>query len=356
MVYRVPNRRACQPEREIEIICRRFRPEDKAAVLSVLGASYGGWHGEENEAFWTWKFERNPHGQARIYVGDDGGRIAGCYILNPVMLRVGETTIHGAQAVDAAVSPDYRGRGVLADLAQTALKEADDDGIKLIFAFPSQGAFGGQVRVGFKPHMVVPKTYRPLLGPTRRRRFAGLTLGEANTFDARFDVFSKRGRDCEVSVQRDRDFLQWRYHEHPTQTYDTLTCERDGDICGYSVLTIKATRNLVSPGYVVDLQVSPESKSAAMFLAYHSLRHLRSLGARVGVSWERPSGTEQEALRSVGFSSRYASIRRRLTRPTYVDQLIVFDAEDKARREARPNCRGADSPRWSLVPGDADYI
>ena len=236
-------------------------------MLSVLAASYGGWHGEASEAFWTWKFERNPHGQARIYVGDDGGRIAGCYILNPVMLRVGEATIRGAQAVDAAVSPDYRGRGVFTDLAQTALKEADDEGIKLIFAFPSQGAFGGQVRVGFKPQMVVPKAYRPLLGPARRRRFAGLTLGETSMFDARFDVFHKRGRDCEVSVRRDRDFLQWRYHEHPTQTYETLTCERDGEICGYAVLTVNASRKLASPGYVVDLQVSPESKSAALFLA-----------------------------------------------------------------------------------------
>jgi Acetyltransferase (GNAT) domain len=75
-------------------------------VLSVLGASYGGWHGEENEAFWTWKFERKPHGHARIYVGDDSGRVAGSYILIPVMLRVGGTTIRGVQAVDVAVSPD----------------------------------------------------------------------------------------------------------------------------------------------------------------------------------------------------------------------------------------------------------
>jgi hypothetical protein len=95
--------------------------------------------------------------------------------------------------------------------------------------------------------------------------------------------------------------------------------------------------------------------SSAMFLAYHSLRRLRSLGARVAVSWERPSGTEQEALSSIGLSPRYASVRRRLTRPTYVDQLIALETDDGVHREARPNCGGADSLRWSLVPGDADY-
>src|ERR1700693_261417 len=172
------------------MICRRFRPEDKDGVFSVLAASYRGWHQEANEAFWTWKFEQNPHGEGRVYVCDDEGRIAGCYILTPVMLRVGDATIRSAQAVDAAVSPDYRGRGVFTDLADVALKEAAEDGIGLLFAFPSEGAFGGQVRVGFKPQMVIPKAYRPLLWPSRRPRSNGMTLGEAHEFDARFDVFS----------------------------------------------------------------------------------------------------------------------------------------------------------------------
>lgn len=335
------------------MIWRRSRPEDKAAVISLLGASLGGWHGDHNAAFWRWKFERNPHGQAHIYVGDDGGRVAGCYVLNPILLRAGETTIRGAQAGDAAVSPEYRGRGVFTSLAQTALKDAVREGIGLIFTFPNQGSFGGQVRVGFKPHLVLPKTYCLLLSPARRRRFAGLTLGDVRTFDARFDVFS-RGRDQEVSVQRDPDYLQWRYCQHPTQTYETITCEKDAEIYGYCVLSVNTTRKL-SPGYVVDFQVLPEAESAAAFLAYHSLRRLRSLGARVAVTWERPSGPEQEALSSLGFSRRYGSIRRRLARSTYLEQLIVFNDEQELR-EGLLNGGGADPMRWSLVPGDADYI
>lgn len=337
------------------MICRRSRPEDKAAVISVLGASHEGWHGEKNAAYWSWKFERNPHGQAHIYVSDDGGRIAGCYVLNPVLLREGETTIRSAQAVDAAVSPDYRGRGVFTALVQSALKDAVEAGIGLIFTFPNQGSFGAQVRVGFRSRMVLPKAYRPLLGPTRRRRFAGLTLGEVTDFDARFEVFN-RGSDREVSVQRDPEYLQWRYDQHPTQTYETITCERDGQVCGYCVLTVNATRKVLSPGYVVDLQVSRESESAAAFLAYHALRRLRSLGARVAVTWERPRGPEQEALKSLGFSRQYASIRRRLTRPAYVNQLIVFGDEAGRLYEAQPNRGVAESLRWALVPGDADYI
>jgi GNAT superfamily N-acetyltransferase len=337
------------------MISRRYNPDDKEAVMDVLRACYEGWHGDSNEAFWTWKFDRNPHGPARIWVGDEGGEITGCYILNPVTLQVGGATIRGAQAVDAAVNPDYRGRGVFTDLARAALTEATDEGIRLVFAFPSEGAFGGQVRVGFKPQFVVPKAYRPLLWPPIPRRFDGLALNEVNKFDLRFDAFAKCGRDREVSVRRDAAYLQWRYYAHPTQTYETITCERDGELYGYCVLEVNAMRK-VPPGYVVDFQVLPESGSTARFLAYHALRRLRSLGARVAVSWERQTGPEQEALRSFGFSRRYASIRRRFTRPDYIEQLIAFEGEDGGAPELRPGPSTGDPPRWSLVPGDADYI
>jgi ribosomal protein S18 acetylase RimI-like enzyme len=332
------------------MIYRRARPEDKKDVIAVLAASYGGWHGSDNEAFWSWKFERNPHGNARIYVGDDRGRIAGCYILNPVRLRAGAAISRGAQAVDAAVSSDYRGQGVFTELARMALEESADDGIGPIFAFPSAGAFGGQIRVGFEPRMVVPKAYRPAVWPSRRPRSASLTLGKVLAFDARFDAFPNRGTASEIKVQRDSEYLQWRYFDHPTQRYETLTCERDGELCGYCVLAVNATGTRFSPGYVVDLQVLPESESAAVFLAYHSLRRLRSLGARVAVSWERPSGREQEALRSIGFSPRYVSMRRCLLRPDYVDHLIVFNGPEQLLHDSQRNLP------WSLVPGDADYV
>jgi hypothetical protein len=224
------------------------------------------------------------------------------------------------------------------------LKDAANEGITLVFALPSEGAFGGQVRVGFKPQFFVPWAYRPLVWLPRRRRLDGLTLSGVNTFDARFDVFSKRGRDREVAVRRDADYLQWRYYAHPTKTYETITCERDGQICGYCVLEMGAAAKL-SLGRVVALQVLPESGSAARFLAHRALRRLHSLGARVAVLWERPTGPEQEALRSFGFSSRYASIRRPLTRPPYVGQFIVFEGKDAMRAELQPGRSVADSPR-----------
>ena len=324
-------------------------------MIALLRASYEGWHGERSEAVWQWKFVENPHGEARIWVGDDEGRIAGCYILTPVMMQVARETVRGAQSVDAAVSPDYRGRGVFTDLAKAALQDAAAAGIALVFAFPSEGAFGGQIRVGYKPQLVVPKAYRPLVWAPRQQRFHDLSLSEAGAFDARFDVFCGQGGDHEISPHRDPAYLNWRYFAHPTHGYDVITCERGSEICGYCVLKVRETRRL-AVGYVVDLQVLPDSGSAARFLAHHALLRLRSKGARLAVSWERPPGQVQEAMGSCGFSPRYASIRQRLRRTRYVDQLIAFDGDEDRLVESESGARLDGSLRWSLVPGDADYV
>ena len=337
------------------MIYRRFHRDDKGAVIHVLHASFDSWR-QRSEDHWTWKFEQNPHGLARIWVAEDGGRIAGCYIVNPVLLRAGVATILGGQAVDLAVHPDYRGRGVFTNLARKALEESTGEGVALVFAFAPEASFGGSVRAGYQPQFAVPKTYCPLVGRiTRWRQFGDLALSEVKKFDSRFAVFAS-GRHGEISVQHDPEYLQWRYCENPARRYETIVCERDGDICGYCVLTANATRRLVSPGYVVDLQVVPGAESAAAYLASHSLRRLRSLGVQIAVSWERPTGPEQAALEACGFSSRYDSIRRRLTRRRLVEQFIAFEDEAWTARTLLGRQGLAGPLPWSLVPGDADYI
>ena len=108
----------------------------------------------------------------------------------------------------------------------------------------------------------------------------------------------------------------------------------------------------VGRGFITDLEVHQDAESAAAFLVHHALRHLRSRGAHVAITWPRPSGAEQEALGDLGFSSRYRSIQRRLKREHYEPQFLVYETET-----FRQLVDGSSSyPRWSLVPGDHDSM
>jgi predicted N-acetyltransferase YhbS len=339
-----------------EMIYRRYEREDRAAVVSLLREIVDDWNGDWADRYWEWKFEQNPHGAGRVWVSDDKGRIAGCYIWNPVRIRLGEATFLGAQSVDAAVHPDYRRQGLFTELARTAMEDETTAELALVYAFPVEAAYRGQVRIGFTPRVSVIAVARPLLStPMRRRGVDGLVVNELTEFDSRFDAFSNSRNDWELSVQRNAEYLQWRYRDHPTQEYDTLVCEADGEVCGYCVLSVEATESRLPRGYIVDLQVLPGSEPAAALLGHHALKKLRSRGARVAISWQRPSGPEREGLASLGFSTRYESIRRRVRRDRYVTQFLVLENHVETSSELLAGRGSAEPPPWSLVPGDCDY-
>jgi len=328
-------------------------------VLAILRESFEGWHGDRGEAYWAWKFERNPHGAARIWVAEEEGQIAGCYVLTPTRVHLRGQTIMGAQSVDAAVHPDFRGRGVFTALARTAMEDATGEGLALTFAFPTEAAFHGQLKVGFRQEPEIAKAYRPLTPVLPgRQRHRGLVIRELERFDSRFDVFCRGGAPGEsaLSLWRDHEYLQWRHGEHPTRSYVTLACEERDELRGYCVLSVDPTPRRLSRGWVVDLQVLPGSEAAAACLVRHGLLRLRAFGARVGVTWARAGGLEWEALAAAGFSTRYESIRRALSRPRFGDQFIVFENDAGKLDELRSSVGAAPSLPWSLVPGDADYI
>jgi ribosomal protein S18 acetylase RimI-like enzyme len=334
------------------MLSRRYRPEDRAAVISVLSESIPEWDGDWAERYWEWKFERNPHGEALVWVGDDNGRIAGCYIWNRVRIRLGGTTMLGAQSVDAATHRDYRGRGLFTDLARIAKEEVAESDLALVYAFPVEAAFRGQVRIGFEPRLTVSPIHRPLLAGPLRRRLDDFVLEDSRGFGSEFDVFSQQERDGQLRVDRDAAYLRWRYDEHPTRTYETIVCRRGEELCGYCVLRVEPGQR-IARGFVVDLEVLPGFEAAAAFLVDHALRRLRSRGARVAISWPRPSGAEQEALEARGFSPRYHVLQSRLRRSGYEPQFLVYETE---RFREQGGSAGPTPARWSLVPGDHDSM
>lgn len=326
------------------MILRRATRQDRDGLLAVLRSSFDGWHGERSDAYWTWKFERNPHGAGYVWVADDDGRIVACYIWNPVRMRAGALPLSAAQSVDAGVHPDYQHQGLFTRLARTAIEEAPELGLDLVYAFPTEGAWKGQTRVGFVTQYVVPVIQRPLQLPVFQRRAAGLEIAPVYAFDGDFGAWSDDVRDGALSVQRDPDYLQWRYLEHPTHRYEVTQCRRNDRPVGYSVVRLGRRS-----AWLVDLQVLAGERAAAGLLAAEALRRMRKGAAQVAVTFSRSASPENDALRACCFSAVYQRIKRRVKQPRYLSTFIAY--APRALDQPVPSRRLA----WSIVPGDADY-
>jgi N-acetylglutamate synthase-like GNAT family acetyltransferase len=375
------------------VIYRRFEENDLPSLLGLLRSTFNGY---PKMVTWDWKYIKNPHGSPIIWVAEDKGRIIGCYILNPVKLRIGSTMVMGAQPVDAAVDNAYRGGGIFKKLAVGAIAEAAKEGVSLIYAFPTEISFKGQVRIGYIPMLIIPKMFnvfrvRSLLRERvhfsnsilqkglemvdtfqriRRQKVRigsnyGLKVRLIKEFDSRFEAFWGKiySENHNVLVERDVAYLNWRYLKHPEKHYTIYVCEKDGAIVGYVVLNVEKNVSIeregngsLSVGNIIDLMTLPNMTNAAYSLISAACCHFENQNVDVAGCWMFKWHPYRAILRKFGFSDWYELLRRSASRSKDDSHIICYVSSKGAIQEAIGSMRSPSKRHnWFITQGDADY-
>lgn len=372
------------------MIERRFKEEDLPNLLELLKTAYNRWHSKE---YWTWKYEQNPHGSPLIWVAEDKGKIVGCYILNPVKIRLGQAVVLGAQSVDAAVDPSCRGGGIFKKLAINTITYAPEEGVIVTFAFPTEYAFKGQVRMGYKPMFILPKMYKIFnighLLDELGNRFSStkisrilklyeklgkhsvgvspekqLSIKRIDNFDLRFEEFWRKvsEKNTNILIERDIAYLNWRYFKHPEKSYVVLACEEKKEVVGYAVLSVDTNVSTqrdkpgkLSIGNIIDFLVLPERLDAGFQLISHSLDYFECENVDIAGCWMFKRHPYYGLLKKFGFSEYYELFRRVLLRPKYIDQVIMYINSKSGLRNALKSKQTNAQLYWFIMPGDADY-
>ncbi len=125
----------------------------------------------------------------------------------------------------------------------------------------------------------------------------------AGAFDERFDALWEQARSRYPAItRRDSNTLEWRYRQHPANTYDVLVAESNGELRGYAVL-LRYARDGRRRAKLVDLLAAPEDADALRSLVAGSLRFLRAHHVERVETFA--SGPAASALfRNAGFTER----------------------------------------------------
>ena len=119
----------------MSIALRPYQPNDEAAILELFEASFGR---PMSAAYWTWRFADNPIDAPKIDLAWDGSTLAGHYAVSPAELVINGTCRKVALSMTTMTHPDYRGRDLFGQMADSLYERLTNEGYACVFGFPNR--------------------------------------------------------------------------------------------------------------------------------------------------------------------------------------------------------------------------
>ena len=343
----------------LEIRCAH--PSEHERIYDLIDLAFG--HARPRKEF-DWLYRDNPNRLARciVVVAKETGEIVSAEANFPWPIALGNERLDGGVVGDSVTHPNWQRLGLPTE--RRKIREGHPWASRAV----SFGGPNAKTRAGMKKHgrlqylngpmpaAVCVFRSRPslerLAWPTSLARpasaavdlafrsYRALALGGASDpriqavtrFDTGFDPVTER---CMKSPRywcpHGADFLNWRYLDHPNQTYLAFALVEQDRPIGYSVLRLADTA-----ATLVEFSVAPEPRADARALLAHTLRYASDAGCP-HVTFFAPAGWRHwPLLRLSGFlpypSDYYFSGRGSEHEPEI--------------------CSLAN---WQLVPGDRDF-
>lgn len=279
-------------------ITRSYNNGDEIGYITLMNTVFPRYRC--NLERWRWEFRENPFGFAQAF-SVFNGEIVGHMGLTCVPIKIAERKILGSQAVDLAVHPNFRHKGIFLEIGKKLMQNAMDRGIIVSYGVPNEPAYRGHLKYGWFfvseiPVLVKAMTRkysltialaefyslikRPDLASTSKllrilkKMTRNISVGDRiyalspthfekhipTSFDERFDkLWKEASRQYHVLVVRNAKYLNWRYVERPHSDYVIISAERNGVIEGYTILSMEFRRIWRHrKGYIVDIFAKSE--------------------------------------------------------------------------------------------------
>jgi len=294
---------------------REFQDGDEEQILPMFHRSF---HVERSLARWRWEYRENPYGALKISEAfSPEGQLVAQYAGYPVRFHRatgGQPSVLPAlQIGDTMTEPSFRhlGRGPTSLLGRTVrhyYARFCEGQVAFNYGFNTGNiqrfsmSFVGARRLESLPFHVLDLAARPLAKPNPiLSRLTGFRVERIAHFDARWDAFFQRMSGAYgLLVERDAQYLEWRYARCPDTEYFLYAVFRWNRLAGWSVFRAKGERLLWG-----DALFDPEVPEAPRKLLARVVAAPEHSQVKTVETWasSRPAWWRETVL-SLGFESR----------------------------------------------------
>lgn len=343
---------------------RQAHPDEFEQIYDVVDRAFGS---KRSRALYDWQYRDNPFGLARAFIVVE--RATGAILKTgsafPWPIWRGDEALMGELSGDAATRPDWQRKG-LSKIRRDARRSHPWQGRAVMIAGPNEGSrvvsqkvgdgdqLIGALRGGVAPFRscgVLERAGLPrsvaapagwladgLLGGWQRaaQSVGGASDGHAietiRRFTSDFDAVTLRCMGWpDFWCPHNADFLNWRYLDHPVESYVPIALSGADGPKGYAVVRLAGEEATLS-----EFAAGPAPSDGGAQLLSEAMGIAREAGCAYIKFFGTPSWRHWSLMRRAGFLP-YAT-------KNHIQALC-----DRFEPEIW------DLDRWQLTPGDRDF-
>ena len=199
---------------------RQYKDGDEYSILDLFLKSFGK---PLSLDIWNWRYANNPFTEEKmIYLMWDDDVLAGHYAISPVEMNIfGSINLTGL-SMTTMTHPDYGGKGIFTNLAGELYRFVSQKyGVEAVWGFPNLNSHYGFIKkLEWKDIAVVHNLslyYSNNLKIGLHDYYVGKSIEDVHV--------NKLNNNTKVSVNKTKDYLQWRYFTNPSNKYFVLEVE-----------------------------------------------------------------------------------------------------------------------------------
>ncbi len=296
--------------------------DEKEEILNLTKKIFGDVE-INNPSYFDWQYRDNPNGKALVLLArdDSNNLIVGTNTIVPMKLIVDDKIITSSLACNVQVHPDYRKKRIFSKLLLSMPKFALANNIDSLFAIPNDNSFKafineGSVEIAHLPLLIKPiklsqyfkfplkQILKPFDTIWKKKDISFSSIDEFNgDFDTSFEDLAKQtSKRVSVMNCRKKEFLNWRYKNHPTQKYQIFTLKTNNELTGYIITKIHYFGKK-KIGVILDFIVNGnfENKTMLKSLIDYAISNFWDNDVSVAIATSRNGLLENELLRNSGF-------------------------------------------------------
>ncbi|BDW93810.1 GNAT family N-acetyltransferase [Muricauda ruestringensis] len=205
-----------------EIKIREATKSDSPEIVKLLKIALGE-STEKSVQNWHWKHYDNPFGESKIYLATIGSEIVGVRAFMQWQWKEKSTgkTLRAVRAVDTAVSPNHRRKGIFLSLTNHALKMVSEEGFDFVFNTPNDQSIGGYLKLGWVLNRKIPVglVINPFYWLSSKKRL--------NEYSAKVKIdilennhsYNTPFIDADIFCPFSKLYFEWRYVKNPLANY-----------------------------------------------------------------------------------------------------------------------------------------